>query len=83
MEALEKLSGKMWPDAVVIPTMSTGASDGKYLRIAGIPVYGISGMFTDIDDVRAHGRDERLGVAEFFKGVDFTYSFLKALTSGR
>jgi acetylornithine deacetylase/succinyl-diaminopimelate desuccinylase-like protein len=83
MEPLEKLTGKTWPDAVVIPTMSTGASDGKSLRIAGIPVYGISGMFTDIDDVRAHGRDERLGVAEFYKGVDFMHSFLKALTSGR
>jgi acetylornithine deacetylase/succinyl-diaminopimelate desuccinylase-like protein len=82
MEPLEKLTGKMWPDAVVIPTMSTGASDGKFLRLAGIPVYGISGMYTDIDDVRAHGRDERLGVAEFYKGVDFTYSFLKVLTSG-
>ncbi len=82
MEPLEKLAGTMWPGAVVIPTMSTGASDGKFLRLAGIPVYGISGMYTDIDDVRAHGRDERLGVAEFYKGVDFTYSFLKALTSG-
>lgn len=82
MEPLEKLTGKTWPDAVVIPTMSTGASDGKSLRLAGIPVYGISGMYTDIDDVRAHGRDERLGVAEFYKGVDFMYSFLKLLTSG-
>jgi acetylornithine deacetylase/succinyl-diaminopimelate desuccinylase-like protein len=40
-------------------------------------------MFTDMDDVRAHGRDERLGVAEFYKGVDFMYSFLKDLTSGK
>jgi acetylornithine deacetylase/succinyl-diaminopimelate desuccinylase-like protein len=82
MEPLESVTAIMWPGVVVIPTMSTGASDGKFLRIAGIPVYGISGMFTDIDDVRAHGRDERLGVKEFYKGVDFMYSFIKAVTSG-
>ena len=57
MEPLEAITAEMWPGAVVMPTMSTGASDGKYLRLAGIPVYGISGMFTDIADVRAHGRD--------------------------
>jgi acetylornithine deacetylase/succinyl-diaminopimelate desuccinylase-like protein len=82
MEPLENVTSTMWPGVVVIPTMSTGASDGKLLRIAGIPVYGISGMFTDIDDVRAHGRDERLGVKEFYKGVDFMYRFIKVLTSG-
>jgi acetylornithine deacetylase/succinyl-diaminopimelate desuccinylase-like protein len=82
MGPLEKLTATMWPEVVVMPTMSTGASDGKFLRLAGIPVYGISGIFTDIDDVRAHGRDERLGVKEFYKGVDFMYSFIKALTSG-
>jgi acetylornithine deacetylase/succinyl-diaminopimelate desuccinylase-like protein len=82
MEPLEQLTASMWPGVVVMPIMSTGASDGKFLRLAGIPVYGISGMFTDIDDVRAHGRDERLGVMEFYKGVDFMYRFIKGLTSG-
>ena len=82
MEPLEKITAAMWPGAVVTPTMSTGASDGKYLRMAGIPVYGISGIYTDIDDVRAHGRDERVGVADYYKGVEFTYRFIKALTSG-
>ena len=52
------------------------------LRAAGIPVYGVSGMFADIDDVRAHGRDERLGVKEFYEGVEFMYRFIKALSSG-
>jgi len=47
--------------------------DGQFLRLAGIPVYGIFGMFTDVDDVRAHWRDERPGVTEFYKGVDFIY----------
>jgi acetylornithine deacetylase/succinyl-diaminopimelate desuccinylase-like protein len=61
--------------------MSTGASDGIYLRIHGMPVYGVSGMFCDIDDVRAHGKDERTGVKEFYDGVDFMYRLIKALSS--
>ena len=82
MEPLEKITSEMWPGAVVVPSMATGASDGKYLRMAGIPVYGISGMYTDIDDVRAHGKDERIGVAEFYRGVDFMYRFIRALSGG-
>ena len=81
MKPLEKLSAEMWPGAIVMPTMSTGASDGKYLRLAGIPVYGLSGMFTDIDDERAHGRDERLGVKEYYRGVEFMYRLVKLLTA--
>jgi acetylornithine deacetylase/succinyl-diaminopimelate desuccinylase-like protein len=81
MEPLERLTTTMWPGVVVTPTMSTGATDGKALRAVGIPVYGISGMFGDIDDVRAHGRDERIGVKEFYDGTEFLYRFMKALTS--
>ncbi len=73
MENVEKLTPSMWPGVVVTPVMSTGASDGKFLRQAGIPVYGVSGIFADIDDVRAHGRDERIGVKEFYDGVGFMY----------
>jgi acetylornithine deacetylase/succinyl-diaminopimelate desuccinylase-like protein len=62
--------------------MSTGASDGRYLRQSGIPVYGVSGIFLDIDDVRAHGRDERIGVKEFYEGVEFMHKFIMKLTSG-
>jgi len=39
-------------------------------------------MFTDTDDVRAHGKDERIGVKEFYDGVEFMYGFVKGLTSG-
>ena len=77
-----QISASMWPGATVTPIMSTGATDGKYLRRQGIPVYGISGMFGDMDDVRAHGRDERIGVKEFADGVEFMYRFMKALSSG-
>jgi acetylornithine deacetylase/succinyl-diaminopimelate desuccinylase-like protein len=83
MKKVEHLTSIMWPDAIVTPVMSTGASDGKYLRQAGIPVYGVSGMFGDIDDVRAHGRDERIGIKEFYNGVDFMYRLIKSLTSNK
>ena len=76
-----QISVSMWPGVNVTPIMSTGATDGKYLRLRGIPVYGISGMFSDMDDVRAHGRDERIGVKEFADGVEFMYRFIKAITS--
>jgi acetylornithine deacetylase/succinyl-diaminopimelate desuccinylase-like protein len=79
---LEKLTESMWPGVIVVPVMSTGGSDGRLLRAAGIPVYGISGMFADVDDIRAHGKDERLGVKEFYQGVEFMYRFIKALASG-
>ena len=79
MDAVEQLASSMWPGLTVTPVMSTGASDGKFLRQAGIPVYVVSGMFADIDDVRAHGRDERFGVKEFYDGVEFMYRFLRLL----
>jgi acetylornithine deacetylase/succinyl-diaminopimelate desuccinylase-like protein len=81
LETLDRLTASMWPGVVVVPAMSTGASDGRPLRAAGIPVYGISGMFGDPSDIRAHGKDERIGVKEFYKGVEFMYRFFKALTS--
>jgi len=82
MRTLEKIAGEMWPGTPVIPTMSTGASDGVYTNAAGMPTFGISGVAVDMNDVRAHGRDERLRVESFYQGVDFYYRYLKALTSG-
>jgi acetylornithine deacetylase/succinyl-diaminopimelate desuccinylase-like protein len=81
--AVVRISETMWPGVNVTPLMSTGASDGKYLRLKGVPVYGVSGMFGDMDDVRAHGKDERIGVKEFYNGVEFMYRFMKALSSGK
>jgi len=82
MQTLDKIAGEMWPGTPVVPTMSTGASDGVYTNAAGMPTYGISGVAIDMNDVRAHGRDERLRVESFYQGVDFYYRYLKALTSG-
>jgi acetylornithine deacetylase/succinyl-diaminopimelate desuccinylase-like protein len=81
MEPLQRVSHAMWPGVPVIPNMETGATDGLYLRNAGTPVYGISGVFLDADDIRAHGRDERIGVRAYYQGAEFTYRFLTALTS--
>jgi acetylornithine deacetylase/succinyl-diaminopimelate desuccinylase-like protein len=82
MGPIERVTNEMWPGVPVIPTMSTGATDGLYLRNAGIPVYGVDGIFTDVDDVRAHGRDERLGVKEFYEGREFLYRLVKTLAGG-
>jgi len=79
-DPVEKLTATMWPGVMVTPVMSTGASDGKFIRNAGMSVYGVSGIFFEIDDIRAHGRDERIGIKEFYEGVDFMYSLIKALT---
>jgi len=81
MNALERLTAQMWPGVPVVPLMSTGATDGLYLRNAGIPTYGVSGFFEDVDDNRAHGRDERLGVKQFYEGREFLYRLVKALSS--
>jgi len=79
---LEALSRKLYGGLPVVPVMDTGASDGKYLRIGGIPTYGVPGVFEDVDDTRAHGKDERIGVKDFYDGVDFYYEFIKSLGGG-
>ncbi len=80
-DPLEKIVAQMWPGAAIVPTMSTGASDGIYTNAAGMPTYGIGGEGFERDDIRAHGRDERVRADWFYKGVDFYYPFLKAVTS--
>jgi len=81
MRAVESVTAAMWPGVPVIPTMSTGATDSRFLRTAGIPAYGTSGMFGDIDDIRMHGRDERLLVRSLYEGQEYLYRLAKALAS--
>jgi acetylornithine deacetylase/succinyl-diaminopimelate desuccinylase-like protein len=81
IEPVTALAKKMWPPAVVVPEMSTGATDGLYVRNAGIPVYGVSGVFERIDDIRAHGRDERIGVKAYHDAAAYWYELVKALGS--
>ena len=80
LDAVDSITASMWKGVIVTPVMATGATDGKYLRSAGMPVYGVSGMFSDIDDVRAHGRDERIGVREYLNGVEFMFRLMKTLS---
>jgi acetylornithine deacetylase/succinyl-diaminopimelate desuccinylase-like protein len=80
MKAFTRVTDILWPGVVAVPTMAVGGSDGRYLRIAGIPTYGVQGFFQDRDDVRAHGRDERMPVRSFYEGQTFLYEFVKALS---
>ena len=82
MGSIEKLSQQFWPGAVVIPTMSAGATDGSYLRNAGIPTYGHSGLAGDINDSRIHGKDERVLVKSFYEGEEYLYRLVKSLSGG-
>jgi acetylornithine deacetylase/succinyl-diaminopimelate desuccinylase-like protein len=77
MVPLEKVTRQFWPGLPVIPQMETGATDGARLRAAGIPTYGVSGILLDIDDIRAHGRDERIMVRSFYDGVEYTYRLVR------
>jgi acetylornithine deacetylase/succinyl-diaminopimelate desuccinylase-like protein len=81
--AMDATLAATWPGVPWVPQMSTGASDGKILRIAGIPTYGISCMFYEVGENRAHGKDERVGVRDFYDGVEFNYRLIRALSSAK
>jgi acetylornithine deacetylase/succinyl-diaminopimelate desuccinylase-like protein len=83
MATIERITSAMWPGTVVLPVMDPWSSDCVYFRRAGIPVYGLSAVFNDIDDIRSHGRDERVGIHEFYEGVEFMYRFIQAVGRGR
>ncbi|HTL96705.1 MAG TPA: M20/M25/M40 family metallo-hydrolase [Gemmatimonadaceae bacterium] len=80
--ALERVTASVWTSLPIIPSMETGATDGLFLRNAGMPVYGVSGLFVDPnkpEDTRAHGLNERIGVHAFYDQLEFTYRLLKEL----
>ena len=81
MNSLHEAAARLWPGVPVLPIMEPGASDSFYTMMAGIPSYGICGVAIDRDDVRMHGKDERVPVESFYKGVEFYYLFLKELTT--
>jgi acetylornithine deacetylase/succinyl-diaminopimelate desuccinylase-like protein len=83
IHTVEKVAHTLWPEVVILPQMSGGATDSKYTRIVGIPSYGIDGMFDDLDDARAHGRDERIGVLAFGQEVEFTYRLMREISTQR
>jgi len=81
LRAVSRLTDTLWPGVPTVPIMVMGATDGLYLRAAGIPTYGVQGFFMDRDDIRFHGRDERMGVTAFFEGQTFLYKLVKALST--
>jgi acetylornithine deacetylase/succinyl-diaminopimelate desuccinylase-like protein len=83
MGVIARLSTEFWPGVPIVPIMSAGATDGSYLRNAGIPTYGHSGLAGDVDDVRAHGKDERVLVTSFFAGQEYLYRLVKMLSGGK
>jgi len=82
MGSVAKVVHDMWgKDIPVMPTMAAGASDSIFTRAAGMPSYGVGGGWSDIDDIRAHGRDERDEIGNFYQTVEFTYRLMKELTT--
>jgi acetylornithine deacetylase/succinyl-diaminopimelate desuccinylase-like protein len=76
------VTASVWGVLPIVPDMETGATDGLFLRNAGVPVYGVSGYFADPnkpDDNRAHGLNERISVKGYYDQIEFTYRLLKAL----
>ncbi|HEX7939661.1 MAG TPA: M20/M25/M40 family metallo-hydrolase [Gemmatimonadaceae bacterium] len=80
VNAVTQATEQEWPGVVTLPIMVMGATDGRSLGIAGIPTYGVQGFFFDRDDIRFHGRDERMRVRSFFEGQAFLYDLVKRLT---
>jgi acetylornithine deacetylase/succinyl-diaminopimelate desuccinylase-like protein len=77
--AIERITDEMWPGVQVLPVMDPWFTDGHYFRVAGVPVYGLSGIFYDMYDNRSHGKDERVGVQEFYEGIEFMYRVMRSL----
>jgi acetylornithine deacetylase/succinyl-diaminopimelate desuccinylase-like protein len=82
MGPVRKVAGEIWPGVAIIPTMSTGGTDGAYLNAAGIPTYGLSGMFHDVEGSHAHGLNERIRVKSLLDGRRFLYEIVKLYANG-
>src|SRR5438093_8081764 len=82
MGPIERLVAEQFPNVPIVPVMEAGATDGLALRNAGIPAYGVSAVFEEQNDVRAHGRDERVGVQSFYDALEFWYRMMQAFASG-
>jgi acetylornithine deacetylase/succinyl-diaminopimelate desuccinylase-like protein len=80
IDKVEQVTKRFWPGIPVLPVMGVGASDGKYLRAAGMPTYGISGIFLDVDDFRMHARDERIRAEDFYEGLEYNYEIIKTFS---
>jgi len=79
LAVIERLTDELWPGVPVVPSMSAGATDSRFLRNLGMPVYGTSGVFVDPADYRAHGLDERIPQASLYRGREYLYRLVKHL----
>jgi acetylornithine deacetylase/succinyl-diaminopimelate desuccinylase-like protein len=80
--AIEQVASSFWPGVIVVPHMSTGATDGAYVRNAGIPTYGVSAVFSDPNESRAHGRDERIEIRRFYEALENAKAIVERLSGG-
>ncbi len=78
LDKVGKLVHSMWPGVPIIPSMASGFSDGRQTRTARIPTYDLSGMWSEVDDNRAHGRDERIGIRQFDESIEYTYRLMRS-----
>ena len=83
MGPVEEVSAQMWPGVPVVPTLLVATTDGRYLNNAGIPTYGLSGMFRDPDGGGVHGLNERIRVRSLYEGHEFLYRVVKRYAGGR
>jgi acetylornithine deacetylase/succinyl-diaminopimelate desuccinylase-like protein len=81
VQAVEALTQEMWPGVPVVPSMSTGGTDSRFLRNIGMPVYGVSGLFVDPADNRIHGLDERVEIRRTYEMREFLYRLVKRLAN--
>jgi acetylornithine deacetylase/succinyl-diaminopimelate desuccinylase-like protein len=82
MEPVRKVADTIWPGVAIVPTMATGATDGRFLNATGVPTYGLSGMFHDAEGPRAHGLNERIRVKSLMNGRRFLYDVVKLYANG-
>ena len=82
MVPVRKIAQEIWPGVVIVPTMATGATDGRFLNATGVPTYGLSGMFHDDEGSHAHGLDERIRVKSLMDGRRFLYEVVKLYANG-
>jgi acetylornithine deacetylase/succinyl-diaminopimelate desuccinylase-like protein len=79
MGPIEATSAELWPGVPVIPTMGVSTTDSRHYRAAGIPMYGVSGLFVDPQDTGVHGLNEHIGVQQLYDGREFLYRLIKRL----
>jgi acetylornithine deacetylase/succinyl-diaminopimelate desuccinylase-like protein len=82
MAPVRKVAAEIWPGVIIVPTMSTGATDGRFLNSTGVPTYGLSGMFHDAEGSHAHGLNERIRVKSLLDGRRFLYEVVKLYANG-